>query len=141
MDDDVELANLRDAALEGAAVREQPDVPLEVRRQLPEQAPKALETFFDVYFGRVYGYVRRLVRDEHLTEDLTQEIFLHVFRALPSYDPDRELRPWVFTIATNKNDSGTTFKRNGPRSRSIRSWPRTRYTAPGSSFCSTAISR
>jgi RNA polymerase sigma-70 factor (ECF subfamily) len=58
--------------------------------------------FFDAYFERVYGYVRRLVRDEHLAEDLTQDIFLHVHRALPSYDPERDLRPWVFTIAMNK---------------------------------------
>ena len=27
---------------------------------------------------------------------------MHVYRALPSYDPARDLRPWVFTIATNK---------------------------------------
>jgi len=69
---------------------------------LPERDPQALSSFFDAYFDRVHGYVRRLVRDEHLAEDLTQDVFMHVYRALPTYDPARDLRPWVFTIATNK---------------------------------------
>ena len=74
----------------------------EVRAGLRERDPAALAAFFDAYFERVHGYVRRLVRDEHVAEDLTQEIFLHVHRALPTYDPSRDLRPWIFTIATNK---------------------------------------
>ena len=77
-------------------------LPLELRERLPELDPVALDAFFEAYFGRVYGYVRRLVNEEHLAEDLTQDVFLHIHRALPTYDPSRELRPWVFTIATNK---------------------------------------
>ncbi|MEO6711674.1 MAG: RNA polymerase sigma factor [Planctomycetota bacterium] len=69
---------------------------------LAERRPEALERFFDVYFERVYGYVRRLVKDEHAAEDLSQDIFMHLHRALSTYDPRRALRPWVFTIATNK---------------------------------------
>ena len=69
---------------------------------LAERRPEALERFYDVYFTRVFGYVSRLVKDEHAAEDLTQDIFMHLHRALSSYDPRRALRPWVFTIATNK---------------------------------------
>ncbi len=69
---------------------------------LAERRPEALERFYDVYFTRVFGYVSRLVRDEHAAEDLTKDIFMHLHRALSSYDPRRALRPWVFTIATNK---------------------------------------
>ena len=79
-----------------------PDLPLAVRRRLPRLDPEALGAFFDAFFPRVYGFVRRMVGDEHLAEDLTQDVFMHVHRALPGYDPERELRPWVFTIATNK---------------------------------------
>jgi len=64
--------------------------------------PGALEVFFEAYFDRIYGYVRRLVASEHLAEDLTQDVFLHLYLAFPKYDPSRDLRPWVFTIATNK---------------------------------------
>ena len=77
-------------------------LPRAVLEALPTRDPAALAAFFDAYFDRVYGYVRRLVRDEHLAEDLTQDVFLHVHRAFPTYDPARALRPWVFTIATNK---------------------------------------
>jgi RNA polymerase sigma factor (sigma-70 family) len=73
-----------------------------VREALVRREPAALATFFDAYFDRVHGYIRRLVREEHLAEDLTQDVFLHVHRALPSYDPARPLAPWVFTIASNK---------------------------------------
>lgn len=69
---------------------------------LAERRPEALERFYDVYFERVYGYVRRLVKDEHAAEDLSQDIFMHLHRSLSNYDPRRALRPWVFTIATNK---------------------------------------
>jgi RNA polymerase sigma-70 factor (ECF subfamily) len=69
---------------------------------LRAREPAILERFYRLYFERVYSHVKRMVRDEHTAEDLTQEIFLHIVRALPSYDPARPLRPWVFTIATNK---------------------------------------
>ena len=78
------------------------DFTLEERNALQTQDPGALEAFYLAYFDRVYGYVRRLLREEHLAEDLTQDIFMHIHKSLPSYDPSRELRPWVFTIATNK---------------------------------------
>ncbi len=90
--------SLEETEDQGAAL----ELSTEVLQALPQLDPEALAQFFDAYFDRVYGYVRRLVRDEHLTEDLTQDIFLHIHRALPSYDPARDLRPWVFTIATNK---------------------------------------
>jgi RNA polymerase sigma-70 factor (ECF subfamily) len=71
-------------------------------RRLPGRDEAVLGRFFDVWFGRVYGFVRRMVADEHLAEDLTQEVFAHVYKALATYDPARELRPWLFAIATNK---------------------------------------
>ena len=76
--------------------------PVEMRARLARREPAALALFFDTFFERVYGYIRRLVPDEHLAEDLTQDVFLQVQRALASYDPARDPRPWLFTIATNK---------------------------------------
>lgn len=46
--------------------------------------------------------MRRLLGDDHQAEDVSQDIFMQIHRSLPSYDPERPLRPWVFTIATNK---------------------------------------
>jgi len=78
-----------------------PRIPQSLLELLPERDPQALSAFFDAYFDRVYGYVRRLVRDEHLAEDLSQDVFMHIYKAIPTYDPARILRPWVFTIAPN----------------------------------------
>lgn len=76
--------------------------PETLREALRDREDHALGLFYDCYFDRVYGYVRRMVGSEHLAEDLTQEILMHIMQHLGSYDPTRALRPWVFTIATNK---------------------------------------
>lgn len=78
------------------------DLPDDLRRRLPSLDPEALEAFFDLYFPRLYGYVRGLVRHEQLAEDLTQDIFVQLHRGLATYDPERALRPWVFTVAVNR---------------------------------------
>ena len=87
---------------EGDARPSAVDFPPELRERLARREPAALARFFDAYFERVYAYLRRLVGDEHTAEDLTQDVFLQAHRALPSYDPARDPRPWLFTIATNK---------------------------------------
>lgn len=74
----------------------------ETLRRLTQLDPDALGRFYEAYFDRLYGYVRRMVGEEHLAEDVTQDVFMHIHKSLPSYDPTRSLRPWVFTIATNK---------------------------------------
>jgi len=77
-------------------------LPRELRERLRLRDRAALETFYQAYFDRVYGYVRRMLGDESEAEDVTQEIFLNIQRAIDSYDPERPLSPWVFTIATNQ---------------------------------------
>ncbi len=63
---------------------------------------EALGRFYELYFERIYGYVRRMVGDDTRAEDVTQEVFLQLQRSFATYDPARDLAPWVFTIATNK---------------------------------------
>src|SRR5262249_12794056 len=58
--------------------------------------------FYELYFDRVYGYLRRMLGEEQLAEDVTQDVFMHIQRAIHTYDPSRAPGPWVFTIATNK---------------------------------------
>lgn len=88
--------NMSAAAESGAKIT--PDM----ARRLRALDPEALGLFYSLYFDRVHGYVRRMVSDEHTAEDVTQDIFMHIQRALQSYDPARDLDPWVFTIASNK---------------------------------------
>jgi RNA polymerase sigma-70 factor (ECF subfamily) len=63
---------------------------------------EAMGHFYELYFERIHGFVRRMVGDDVLAEDVTQDVFLHLQRAIPTFDRARELAPWVFTIATNK---------------------------------------
>lgn len=91
-----------DPSSELAADPAELELPPEERQALTARTPGALERFYELYFDRIYAYVRRLLREEHLAEDVTQDIFMHLQKAFPSYDPARPLRPWVFTIATNK---------------------------------------
>jgi RNA polymerase sigma-70 factor (ECF subfamily) len=72
------------------------------RARLAALDREALGRFYEIYFERIWSYVRRMVGSETAAEDVTQDIFLQLQRTFPSYDPARELAPWVFTIATNK---------------------------------------
>lgn len=74
----------------------------EFLRRLVARDRDALGRFYELFFERIYGYVRRLVVEEHLAEDVTQDVFVHIQRSIGTYDPSRELSPWVFTIAANK---------------------------------------
>ncbi|MHB8417701.1 MAG: RNA polymerase sigma factor [Myxococcales bacterium] len=60
--------------------------------------PSARE-LYDREFVYVWNALRRLgIRGGDL-EDLTQEVFVTALRRLPTYDPARPLRPWLFGIA------------------------------------------
>lgn len=79
-----------------------PELDPELRQRLVTREPEALTVLFDMYFDRVWSYLRRSINDESLAEDLTQDVFLKIYQALPNYDPERAIRPWIFAIATNR---------------------------------------
>ncbi|MCB9625411.1 MAG: sigma-70 family RNA polymerase sigma factor [Sandaracinus sp.] len=59
----------------------------------------SLAAIYEEHFEYVWRTLLRLgVRD---AEDATQNVFLVVHAKLPSYDPSRPLRPWLFGIAYN----------------------------------------
>jgi len=70
--------------------------------KLRSRDPEALGELYDEHMERVYGYIRRHVADEGVAEDLTHDVFLHVYRAIPTFDPSKEVRPWLFAIAANR---------------------------------------
>jgi len=54
------------------------------------------------YKNSLYTFLRLyLYRDDHV-EDVFQETFLQFFYSLDSFDINRPLYPWLFTIAANK---------------------------------------
>ncbi|MDY0356796.1 MAG: sigma-70 family RNA polymerase sigma factor [Sedimentisphaerales bacterium] len=54
------------------------------------------------YKNSLYAFLRQFLNRMDLVEDVFQETFLQLFTSRESFDPDRPLRPWLFTIAANK---------------------------------------
>ncbi len=61
----------------------------------------------------IYNYLIRCGIDAAHRDDLFQDIFLKIHHAASSYQPNRPLKPWVFTIAANtvRNHFRTENKR------------------------------
>lgn len=55
----------------------------------------------EAYREPVYGYLVRCGVEPEERDDLFQEIFLRVHRATPSYQEDRPVHPFLFTIVCN----------------------------------------
>ena len=64
-----------------------------------EQAFRELVTR---YKNGLYAFLKRFLNQRDLIEDVFQETFLQLFSSRESFDTDRPLRPWLFTIAANK---------------------------------------
>jgi RNA polymerase sigma-70 factor (ECF subfamily) len=53
------------------------------------------------YYPGVVGVVYRMTGDPALAEDAAQQAFLQAWLHLPSYQPRRPLRSWLYRIAVN----------------------------------------
>ena len=64
------------------------------------------ETAFREIVGRyknsLYAFLKQFLNRTDLVEDVFQETFLQLFNSRASFDLNRPLRPWLFTIAANK---------------------------------------
>ncbi len=64
------------------------------------------ETAFSEIVGRyknsLFAFLKQFLNRTDLVEDVFQETFLQLFNSRESFDPNRPLRPWLFTIAANK---------------------------------------
>lgn len=54
------------------------------------------------YKDPLYAFLRRFLNQQELAEEAFQETFLQLYRSRHSFEKDRPLRPWLFTIAANK---------------------------------------
>ena len=62
----------------------------------------AVRALVERFQADVFGLCVRMLRHRHDAEDVTQEVFLRVFRSLRRWDPTRQLRPWIASIAVNR---------------------------------------
>jgi len=54
------------------------------------------------YKDPLYAFLRRFLNQQQLVEDAFQETFLQLYRSRKTFEKDKPLRPWLFTIAANK---------------------------------------
>jgi len=64
--------------------------------------PSAFAELVRRFEQELFAFLQRFVADAATAEDLFQETFIQVHRNARSFDPQRRLRPWLFTIAANK---------------------------------------
>jgi RNA polymerase sigma-70 factor (ECF subfamily) len=84
----------------GSSLVNVPDSDLLQRyRQGDEQAFREI---INRYKNPLYAFLRRFVSQDDVVEDVFQETFLQLYASRDSFDTDRPLRPWLFTIAANK---------------------------------------
>ena len=76
-----------------------PDVRLML--DVREGSAVAFEELVLRYQGRLLTVLRHLVGNREQAEDLAQEVFLRVYRARESYEPDAKFSTWLFAIAHN----------------------------------------
>jgi RNA polymerase sigma-70 factor (ECF subfamily) len=62
----------------------------------------AFDLVFNAHRDYVYKLVRALLKNPQDAEDVTQDVFLRVYKALPSYCPERaSMRTWLSRLAVN----------------------------------------
>ena len=76
------------------------DAELLTRYTAGEEA--AFREIVDRYKNGLYAFIGKFLNRHDLVEDVFQETFLQLFSSRESFDNNRPLRPWLFTIAANK---------------------------------------
>lgn len=69
--------------------------------QLKNGDERAFEVFLSRYEKRIFAYLLTVVRQREEAEDLTQETFLRVYKNRKAIDSARNVKSWLYTIATN----------------------------------------
>ena len=62
----------------------------------------AFREIIDIYKNGLYAFLKRFLNHHDQVEDVFQDTFLQLYNSRSSFDPTKNLRPWLFTIAANK---------------------------------------
>src|SRR5436190_1060846 len=62
----------------------------------------SFDLVFNAHHDYVYNLAHLLLRNLQDAEDVTQEVFLRVYKALPTYEPERAtMRTWLTRVTVN----------------------------------------
>jgi len=70
-----------------------------VVRRFRDGDPAAVRTVYRSYGGLVFGVAYRVLGNRALAEEAAQQAFVKAWRAAGTFDEERELGPWLATIA------------------------------------------
>jgi RNA polymerase sigma factor (sigma-70 family) len=74
-------------------------VDVEVATRFRDGDPEAVRAVYREYGRLVYSVAYRALGDRDLAEEATQQTFVRAWQAAQTFDPNRELGPWLATIA------------------------------------------
>jgi RNA polymerase sigma-70 factor (ECF subfamily) len=74
-------------------------LPVATRMRFRDGDAGALAEVYDRYARAVWAVAMTVTRADHLAQEAVQEAFIRAWNAAPSYDPGRDLGPWLLTIA------------------------------------------
>ncbi len=61
--------------------------------------PDAVRAVYHEHAGAVYTVARSIVHDRELAADVVQQTFVKAWRAAKSFEGNRQLAPWLYSIA------------------------------------------
>jgi RNA polymerase sigma-70 factor (ECF subfamily) len=61
--------------------------------------PDAVREVYRLHAGAIHTVARSIVRDRELAAEVVQQTFVKAWRAAPRHDGDRDLAPWLYSIA------------------------------------------
>lgn len=59
------------------------------------------ESIYQLYFKDVFLFLRSISVNEDIAEEITQETFTKALKAIDTFDGNKDIRAWLFTIAKN----------------------------------------
>jgi RNA polymerase sigma-70 factor (ECF subfamily) len=74
----------------------------ELLRRLLDGDATAFRTLVERYHRELFHFALRYTNSKAVADDIVQEAFLQLHLSAPSFDPQRRLKPWLFTITANK---------------------------------------
>jgi len=64
-----------------------------------ERDESAIREIYQRYGGVVFGIAMKILRDRGHAEEAAQQTFIKVWQAADRVDPNRDIGPWLYTIA------------------------------------------
>ena len=76
-------------------------IPQDTLIEFKNGSVSAFEYILSAYERPIYNYILRIVRDTTPAKDITQDTFIKVYTNHTKVDTDKNIKSWIFTIATN----------------------------------------